>query len=71
MADIEWKPHTDSHTLKDEMKFLKEIQELKRAEGQAVKGELQKMMKSLGVGSEEEIDKEIADIKWKLHTDSH
>jgi hypothetical protein len=36
-----------------------------------MKGELQEMMKSIGVGSEEEIDKIIADIKWKLHTDSH
>eukprot|EP00972_Heterocapsa_arctica_P105288 15514100-Heterocapsa_arctica.AAC.1 len=30
IADIEWKLHTDSHSLKDEMKFLKEIQELKK-----------------------------------------
>jgi hypothetical protein len=26
------------------------------------------MMKSLGVGSKEEIDNYIADIEWKLHT---
>jgi uncharacterized coiled-coil DUF342 family protein len=29
------------------------------------------MMKSIGVGSKEEIDHYIADIEWKLHTDSH
>jgi uncharacterized coiled-coil DUF342 family protein len=28
-------------------------------------------MKSIGVGSKEEIDNHIAVIKWKLHTDSH
>jgi hypothetical protein len=36
----------------------------KRAEGQAMEGELQRMMKSIGVGSKEEIDNNIADIEF-------
>ena len=36
----------------------------KRAEGQAMEGKLQKMMKSIGVGSKEEIDNNFADIEF-------
>jgi uncharacterized coiled-coil DUF342 family protein len=43
----------------------------KRAEGQAMKQDLTKMKKSIGFTSEEEIDKRIADIEFKLWTDSH
>lgn len=43
----------------------------KRAEGQAMKQDLTKMKKSIGFTSEAEIDKRIAEIEYKMHTESH
>jgi len=43
----------------------------KKAEGQAMKQDLTKMKKSIGFTSEAEIDKRIAEIEYKMHTESH
>uniref|UniRef100_A0A7S3WR56 Nuclear segregation protein n=1 Tax=Strombidinopsis acuminata TaxID=141414 RepID=A0A7S3WR56_9SPIT len=42
----------------------------KRAEGQALKGDLAKMKKSIGFTSEADIDQKIKEIEFKMHHDS-